>query len=128
MDIEPLKSYLHNKENVKESLSKFLDKNILLKINNTIYIERDFIINDKLYLIKKNTLELEYSGTITSIGNSRIDLKLSQYRNVSIDPKNYYIFKKNHKKTRREIMNELLEGMDRVIVFDNGVIKNDKKL
>jgi len=109
MNIEPLKSYLHNKENIKESLSKFLSKNILVKINDTIYIERDFIINDKLYLIKKNTLELEYSGTITTIGNSRIDLKLSQYRNVSIDPKNYYIFKKNHKKTRREIMNELLE-------------------
>ena len=77
MNIEPLKSYLQNKEDIKISLEPFLEKDIFKKLTNTIYIERDYFINDKLFLIKRNTLELEYIGKVYCIDINSLDIKLS---------------------------------------------------
>ena len=69
MNIEPLKSYLNNNNNHNKTklISDFLNKDILIKLKNSEYIEGDFFINDRLFFIKKNTLELEYVGNITYI-------------------------------------------------------------
>ena len=64
MDIEPLQSYLQNKENIWEEINIFLDDSIRSKIHSTEYIERDFFIDDKLFFVKRNTLELEYIGKV----------------------------------------------------------------
>tara|TARA_Y100001936_G_C15771270_1_gene506377 strand:+ start:73 stop:408 length:336 start_codon:yes stop_codon:yes gene_type:complete len=111
MDIEPLKSYLDFKGDIKEKLIPFLENSIITKIKETEYIEQDFYINDRLFFIKRNTLELEYIGKIYCIDVNLLGIKLSQYRNVTLDPKKYYIFKKTKKKTKREIMEELLEKL-----------------
>ena len=111
MDIEPLKSYLRNKENIQEEINIFLDDDIKSKIRSTEYIEREFYIDDKLFFIKRNTLELEYVGKVYCLDGFKISIKLSQYRNVTLDSKNYYIFRKIKEKTKREIMEELLEKL-----------------
>ena len=64
MDIEPLKSYLQNKVNVWEEINIFLNDSIRSKIRSTEYIERGFFIDDKLFFVKRNTLELEYIGKL----------------------------------------------------------------
>lgn len=111
MDIEPLKSYLQNKVNVWEEINIFLNDSIRSKIRSTEYIERGFFIDDKLFFVKRNTLELEYIGKVFCINGFEIGIKLSQYRNVTLDSKNYYIFRKIKEKTKREIMEELLEKL-----------------
>ena len=42
---------------------------------------------------------------------NRIGVKLSQSRNVTLNSKKYYIFRKIKEKTKREIMEELLEKL-----------------
>ena len=111
MDVEPLKSYLQNKENIWEEINIFLDDSISSKIRSTEYIERGFYNDDKLFFIKRNTLELEYTGKVYCIDGFKLSIKLSQYRNVTLDSKNYYIFRKIKEKTKREIMEELLEKL-----------------
>ena len=111
MDIEPLKSYLQNKVNVWEEINIFLNDSIRSKIRSTEYIERGFFIDDKLFFVKRNTLELEYIGKVFCINGFEIGIKLSQYRNVTLDSKKYYIFRKIQEKTKREIMEELLEKL-----------------
>ena len=85
MDIEPLKSYLQNKENLWEEINLFLDDSIKTKIRSTEYIERGFFIDDKLFFVKRNTLELEYIGKVFCIDGVEISIKLSQYRNVTLE-------------------------------------------
>ena len=111
MNIEPLKSYLQNKENVSDALKSFLDNEIKYKLHLTEYVEKDFYINDKLFFIKKNTLELEHIGNLISINKGNLGIKISQYRNVTLNPKIYYIFRKIKMKTKRELMEELLEKL-----------------
>ena len=111
MDIEPLKSYLQNKVNIREGLNTFLEDSIRSKIRSTEYVERGVFISDKLFFIKRNTLELEYIGNVFCINGFEIGIKLSKYRNVTLDSKNYYIFRKIKEKTKREIMEELLEKL-----------------
>lgn len=111
MNIEPLKSYLQNKEDIKTELSKFLDVSVSKRIENTEYVERGFLLNDNLYFIKKNTHELEHIGYLYCIDGTTLSIKQSQYRNVTLDSKEYYIFRKKKKKTKRQIMEELLETL-----------------
>ena len=111
MDIEPIQSYLQNKENIWEEINIFLDDSVRSKIRSTEYIERGFYINDKLLFIKRNTLELEYVGKVFCMNGYEIGIKLSQYRNVTLDSKKYYIFRKIKEKTKREIMEEILKKL-----------------
>lgn len=111
MNIEPLKSYLQGKENIWEELYNFLDNSVKSKIRSTEYIERGFFIGDKLFFIKKNTLDIECLGTLYCIDGNRLSIKVSQYRSVTLDSKNYYIFRKIKEKTKREIMEELLDKL-----------------
>jgi|TARA_B110000503_G_scaffold4107_1_gene5440 hypothetical protein len=111
MDIEPLKSYLQNRVKTMTLIKEFLDDDTAGKIRATEYIERGFFIDDKLFFVKRNTLELEYTGKVYCIDGNRIGVKLSQYRNVTLDSKKYYIFRKLKEKTKREIMEELLETL-----------------
>ena len=64
MDIEPLKTIMNSSSNKKDTLLNFLEKNIRKQIIKLEYEDKDFYINDKIYCIKKNTLELEYIGNI----------------------------------------------------------------
>lgn len=111
MDIEPLKKYLQNKENIGNQIKYFMDDDVRGKMQNTEYIERGFYINDKLLFIKRNTLELEYVGKVIYLDGVKIGVKLSQYRNVTLNSKKYYIFRNIKEKTKREIMEEILKKL-----------------
>ena len=78
------------------------------------YEENQFYINDKIFCIKKNTLELEYIGKIYCIDDDDIiGLKLSNVRNINIDPEKYYIFVKVKTKDikKRDFYKQLLEQL-----------------
>ena len=47
------------------------------------------------------------------MGNGKIGIKISKYRNIFINPNNYYIFlkDKNKDEKKREIMQQLLERL-----------------
>tara|TARA_Y100000996_G_C22381169_1_gene585150 strand:+ start:94 stop:435 length:342 start_codon:yes stop_codon:yes gene_type:complete len=113
MNIEPLKNLLKDSIDIKETLLLFLSKELQDKLIPWIYIQRNIYINDRILCIKKNTLELECIGRIISMGNGKIGIKISKYRNIFINPNNYYIFlkDKNKDEKKREIMQQLLERL-----------------
>lgn len=113
MDIEPLKSLLDGEPDVKDTLMYFLKKNLREKIIKLEYEDKDFYINDRIYCIKRNTLELEHVGKITSIDRNIISLQLTTVKSVNINKDRYYIFvkvKKNDVK-KRDFMKNLLETL-----------------
>ena len=111
MDIEPLKTIL-NYSNDKRYI-KIFSKNVLEKIIKLEYEDEKFYINDKIYCIKRNTLELEYIGKIYCIEDDNIGIKLSNVRNVNINPNKYYIFVKIKSKDmkKRDFYKQLLEQL-----------------
>lgn len=114
MDIEPLKTLLSYSSDKKDTLLNFLEKKVRSKVIKLEYEENQFYINDKIFCIKKNTLELEYIGKIYCIDDDDIiGLKLSNVRNINIDPEKYYIFVKVKTKDikKRDFYKQLLEQL-----------------
>ena len=111
MDIEPLKTLLSYSNDKKDTILTFLDKSVREKVIKLEYEDEKFYINDRIYCIKRNTLELEHIGNITSIDENRISLKITTVKSITINKDNYYIFikvKKNDMK-KRDFMKNLLE-------------------
>ena len=94
MDIEPLKTLLSYSSDKKDTLLNFFEKDVREKVIKLEYEETNFFINDKIYCIKRNTLEIEYIGKIYCIDDNTIGIKLSNVRNVNINLEEYYIFVK----------------------------------
>jgi hypothetical protein len=113
MDIEPLKTILSYSNDKKDTLLNFLEKRVREKIIKLEYEDKRFYINDKIYCIKRNTLELEYIGKIYCIEDDNIGIKLSNVRNVNINPDKYYIFVKIKSKDmkKRDFYKQLLEQL-----------------
>tara|TARA_Y100000389_G_C17458916_1_gene520179 strand:+ start:749 stop:1090 length:342 start_codon:yes stop_codon:yes gene_type:complete len=113
MDIEPLKTILSYSNDKKDTLLNFLEKRVREKIIKLEYEDKRFYINDKIYCIKRNTLELEYIGKIYCIEDDHIGIKLSNVRNVNINPDKYYIFVKIKSKDmkKRDFYKQLLEQL-----------------
>ena len=115
MKIEPLRSLLSFSKNKKEILLFFLSDDIKNKIITCNYEENDFFINDYLYCIKRNTLELEYYGRIFCIERRtrKIGIKKSTYKNIYLDPNEYYLFVKNSNQlqNQREFLKQLLKNI-----------------
>ena len=113
MDIEPLKTILSYSNDKKDTLLNFLEKRVREKIIKLEYEDERFYINDKIYCIKRNTLELEYIGKIYCIEDDNIGIKLSNVRNVNINPNKYYIFVKIKSKDmkKRDFYKQLLEQL-----------------
>ena len=97
----------------KDTLLNFLEKRVREKIIKLEYEDKRFYINDKIYCIKRNTLELEYIGKIYCIEDDNIGIKLSNVRNVNINPDKYYIFVKIKSKDmkKRDFYKQLLEQL-----------------
>ena len=113
MDIEPLKTILSYSNDKKDTLLNFLEKRVREKVIKLEYEDESFYINDKIYCIKRNTLELEYIGKIYCIEDDNIGIKLSNVRNVNINPDKYYIFVKIKSKDmkKRDFYKQLLEQL-----------------
>lgn len=113
MDIEPLKTLLSYSPDKKDTLLNFLEKNVREKVIKLEYEEDQFYINDKIYCVKRNTLEIEYIGKIYCMDDNTIGIKLSNVRNVNINPDKYYIFVKVKTKDikKRDFYKQLLEQL-----------------
>lgn len=113
MDIEPLKTLMSYSNDKKDTLLNFLEKRVREKVIKLEYEDERFYINDKIFCIKRNTLELEFIGKIYCIDDDSIGIKLSNVRNVNINPDKYYIFVKVKSKDmkKRDFYKQLLEQL-----------------
>ena len=112
MNIEPLKTILSFSKNKQDTLLDYLPNTIKLKVQNLDLEDKEFYINDMVFCIKKNTLELECYGKIICIDKYKLGIRKNQM-NQYIDSRNYYIFIKVTKKLKnqRDFLEKLLEKM-----------------
>lgn len=113
MNIEPLKNILEWSDDKKETLLYYLPKNVKEKVYKMELEEEKLYVQDRIFCIKKNTLELEHDGNIIYIDNGKIGLKITSVKTINIDPNEYYIFVKCKKtiSKQREFMKQLLEQL-----------------
>ena len=113
MDIEPLKNILDWSDDKKETLLYYLPNIVKEKVHKLELEEDKLYIQDRIFCIKKNTLELEHNGNIIYIENGKIGLKISSIKTVNINPQDYYIFVKCKKtiSKQRDFMKQLLEQL-----------------
>ena len=112
MDIEILKSILTISTDKHDTLMYFLSDRIKERVEYLpLLVDDKIYLNDKIYCIGKNNLDLEYTGKVKHI-DDRLMIKhngLSLY----IDPKRYYIFvEPNHsRKSDRQFYESLLKSL-----------------
>ena len=113
MDCEPLKSVLEWSTDKKDTLLYYLPLDVKTKVINLDFEENNLYVQDRIFCIKRNTLELEHSGKILFIDDSKIGVKITSVRTLTIDPNKYYIFVKNKKtiSKQRDFMKQLLEQL-----------------
>ena len=113
MELEPLKSILEWSPNKKETLLHYLSNDVKEKVKKLDLEEEKLYVQDRIYCIKKNTLDLEYDGTVLYIENDRIGLKITNIKTLRLNPDDYYIFVRCKKtiSKQREFMKQLLEQL-----------------
>ena len=113
MDIEPLRSILEWSPDKKNTLLHYLPYHVTKKVIHLELEEKSLYVQDRIFCIRRNTLELEYDGTIIFIDNGKIGLKVTSVKTVTLNPNEYYIFVRNKKtiSKKREFMKQLLEQL-----------------
>ena len=113
MEIEPLKTLLSLANNKKDTLLHFLSDDIKQRVSHLEYEESELYINDKVFCIRRDNLQLEIIGKIILIDEDKIGIRLSSVRNQFIDKTNYYMFIQCKKAitTQRELMKQLLQQL-----------------
>jgi len=113
MKIEPLKTLVSLANNKKDTLLHFLSDDIKQKVSHLEYEDTDLYINDKVFCIRRDNLQLEIIGKIILIDEDKIGIRLSSVRNQFIDKTNYYMFIQCKKAitTQRELMKQLLQQL-----------------
>ena len=109
MNIEIIKNILSVSNNKKNTILFFLKYNEQQKLKNTEYVTKDMLyLDNKVYFVKKNTLNLEYSGKIIYYKKKRLGIKINNNYNLYIDNlDDYYIFRNR------------LRNKDQTIFFQN---------
>ena len=113
MDIEPLKTILSITNDKQDTLLHFLKKDIREKVIDLELEEDDFYINDRIFCIKKNNLELDVVGRIISIDGNILGIKKTSTCTLYLDSSKYYIFVKYSKNAaqQRDFLEKLLEQL-----------------
>jgi len=113
MEIEPLKTLLSLANNKKDTLLHFLSDDIKQRVSHLEYEESELYINDKVFCIRKDNLQLDVIGKITMIDGDKIGIRLSSVRNQFINKNKYYMFIQCKKvlTTQRELMKQLLQQL-----------------
>ena len=111
-NIEPLQTILQISKDKKETLLYFLSLDVKKRVIDCELEEKDFYINDRVFCIKRNTLELDAVGKIICIDDETLGIKCHNM-NKYINSKKYYIFIKLKKEiqSQREIFKKLLESL-----------------
>jgi len=94
--IEILETYLKLSIDKQSSLLEFLSDEIRKKLQHFKLVD-DIYINDKVILIKKNTLRIEIEGKIYKTRKDIISIKKSNNVNITTYMNDYYIFVKRLK-------------------------------
>ena len=112
INTEPLRSILEISNDKKDTLLHFLSLDVKRKVIDCDLEDKDFFINDKVFCVKKNTLELEIVGKIICIDGDNLGIKKPSM-NVYIDSKKYYIFVRMTKQitSQRDFLKKLLETL-----------------
>jgi hypothetical protein len=109
--LEILASILKMSNDRRSTLMYFLDDNIQYKIQKYELINMDELyLKNKIILINKSTLNIDYDGKVEYIADDRVTIKKNN-GNKSLDMNDYYIFVKyiNSKKDTRKFFEELLK-------------------
>ena len=112
MDIEILKSILTISTDKHDTLMYFLSDRIKERVEYLpLLVDDKIYLNDKIYCIGKNNLDLEYTGKVKHI-DDRLMIKHNGM-SLYIDPKRYYIFvEPNHsRKSDRQFYESLLKSL-----------------
>jgi len=116
LTIEPLKRLMDVSKDKKDTLLYYVPPSIKELIYEMDYEESDFYISDRVYLISKQTFEVEVCGRIISIEDSKLAIKKNSSTTLYIDPNEYYVFIKPPKKviTHRKLLESLMETLEKV--------------
>lgn len=112
MVIDILKNIIKISSNKKKTLLYFFDDNIVNKVNKYNLLENyeELYLNDYLYCIRKDNLQLEYYMRISYIDEELIGLQKNNNYTIYINPNDYYIFIKTiNRKNNKLYFEELLK-------------------
>ena len=113
MDI--LKPILDIYDTKKEVLLFYLDTTVKEQVKDFDYLDddNDLFLNDKVYCIKRSTLDLDIIGVIQAIKGKNISLKVKSLYGAHINQNEYHIFIKRRKtkKNDRDFYKALLNAL-----------------
>lgn len=115
MDIEILKDLVNVSNNKKNTILYFLEKKEQQKLKNTEYVQiNSLFLDNKIYLVKKNTLELKYDGKLQYLKKNKIGIKINNNYIIYLeDLDNYYFFRNIIKNNNQTLFyNKLLKQLE----------------
>ena len=115
MDVEIIKELVSISNDKKNTILFFLQPEEQNKLKNTELIDKNSIyLDNKIYLVKKNTLELKYNGKLQYYKNNKLGLKINNNYTICItDLNNYYIFRNIIQKNDQTLFyKKLLKELD----------------
>ena len=115
MNVEIIKELVSVSNDKKNTILFFLQPKEQQKLKNTELIDKKSIyLDNKIYLVKKNTLELKYNGKLQYYKNKKLGLKINNNYTIYIsDLDNYYIFRNTIKKNDQTLFyQKLLKQLD----------------
>ena len=109
MKIDILQTIVGLSTNKKNTILAYLPGEIKEQLQKTEYTNKEYFINDKIYCIRKDNLDLEIIGKIFEIEDTKLGIRISHVRNQFIDTTEYHTFvqAKQEIKTQRELMKQL---------------------
>ena len=113
--IDILKPILDIYDIKKDVLLFYLEPTISSEVEDFDYLDdkHDLFLNDKVYCIKRSTLELDVIGFVQAIKGKNISLKVKSKYGVHLNRGEYHIFikRRKSKKNNREFYKALLNAL-----------------
>ena len=99
MEINILKNIVDVSTDKKNTILFFLKPENSIKLKKTEYVTKDMLyLNNKIFLVKKNTLDIKYKGKIIYHKKNKLGINITNKYNIYInDINNYYIFRNKMK-------------------------------
>tara|TARA_B100001094_G_scaffold300559_1_gene326087 strand:+ start:1595 stop:1957 length:363 start_codon:yes stop_codon:yes gene_type:complete len=117
MNIEILDKLVKVSNNKKNTILFFLDKQYQQKLKNTELVDsKSIYLDNKIFLVTKNSLELKYTGKLQYYKNNKLGLKINNNYIIYIeDLNNYYIFRNIIKNNNQTLFyNKLLKELEQL--------------
>jgi hypothetical protein len=113
MDI--LKPILDIYDTKKDVLLFYLEPSVRTEVEDFDYLDdnHDLFLNDKVYCLKRSTLELDVIGFVQAIKEKKISLKVKSKYGIHLNQDEYHIFikRRKSKKNDREFYKALLNAL-----------------